>query len=97
MDTTNPTPELIDSYLSAEIPDPNTDPLGYALVAKHMMHGPCGKDSPNSPCMKNGVCSKGFPKAFQSKTTLDENGFVLYKRSNNDRYVQNSNIRLNNQ
>lgn len=52
MDTTNPTPQLIDSFINAEIPDPATDPLGYALVAEHMIHGPCGRDNPNSPCMK---------------------------------------------
>ena len=39
-------PTLIDSYVSAEIPDPVADPLGYALVAEFMMHGPCGEDGP---------------------------------------------------
>lgn len=33
----HPTSDFIDSYISAEIPDPNEDPLGYALVAKHMV------------------------------------------------------------
>ncbi|WVZ83550.1 hypothetical protein U9M48_030687 [Paspalum notatum var. saurae] len=28
--------ETIDSWISVEIPDPETDPLGYALVAEHM-------------------------------------------------------------
>jgi hypothetical protein len=51
-DTSQPTPEQIDSVISAEIPDPIADPLAYALVAEHMMHGPCGKLNPNSPCMK---------------------------------------------
>lgn len=97
MDTTNPTPEFIDSYISAEIPDPNVDPLGYALVAEHMIHGPCGHDNPNSPCMKNGRCSKGFPKPFQNETIVDENGFAVYKRPDNGRFVQKGNVRLNNQ
>jgi hypothetical protein len=30
--TSQPTPELIDSFISAKIPDPVTDPLAYALV-----------------------------------------------------------------
>uniref|UniRef100_A0A0A9HN84 Helitron helicase-like domain-containing protein n=1 Tax=Arundo donax TaxID=35708 RepID=A0A0A9HN84_ARUDO len=34
--------DIIDSFISAEIPDPNVDPLGYILIAEHMMHGPCG-------------------------------------------------------
>ena len=36
------TPKLIDKWISAEIPDPNEDPLGYVLISEHMMHGPCG-------------------------------------------------------
>ena len=31
---------LIDSYISAEIPDPIEDPLGYVLVSEFMLHGP---------------------------------------------------------
>lgn len=34
--------EVIDRFISAEIPDPKTDPLGFALIAEHMIHGPCG-------------------------------------------------------
>ena len=41
IDTSEPSPSLIDSFINAEIPDPATDPLGYALVAEHMVHGPC--------------------------------------------------------
>jgi len=37
------TPEIIDKWISAEIPDPIQDPLGYILVSEHMMHGPCGE------------------------------------------------------
>lgn len=49
-------PALIDSFVSAEIPDAARDPLGYALVAEFMMHGPCGEDNPKCPCMKDGMC-----------------------------------------
>jgi len=37
------TPEIIDLWVSAEIPNPSEDPLGYILVSEHMMHGPCGE------------------------------------------------------
>ena len=87
---------MIDKYISVEIPDPKEDPLLYALVAEHMMDGPCGKDNPKCPCMKNGKCSKGFPKSFQEETTIDENGFAIYKRPNNGRFVQKGGIRLDN-
>ena len=60
--------ELIDRIISAEIPDPNEDPLGYVLVAEHMIHGPCGSINPNCSCMKKGKCSKIFPKDYEQET-----------------------------
>ena len=36
------TTEAIDSFISAEIPDPIEDLLGYSLVSQFMMHDPCG-------------------------------------------------------
>ncbi|CAN1167448.1 hypothetical protein LINPERHAP2_LOCUS27248 [Linum perenne] len=67
-------------YAAAELPDPEIDPVGYATVTKFMMHGPCGCDYPTSPCMKEGRCSKFYPKSFTSETTFDENGYVTYRR-----------------
>lgn len=34
--------DIIDKFISTEIPDPEIDPLGYILITEHMMHGPCG-------------------------------------------------------
>ncbi|WVZ93683.1 hypothetical protein U9M48_039647, partial [Paspalum notatum var. saurae] len=87
-DTSQPTPDFINRFISAEIPDPNEDPLGYALVAEHMMHGPCGPTFPRCPCMKKGRCSKGYPKPFQEITTITEDGFAVYKRPDNSRFVE---------
>ncbi|WVZ80033.1 LOW QUALITY PROTEIN: hypothetical protein U9M48_027548, partial [Paspalum notatum var. saurae] len=67
------TPETIDLWISAEIPDPHEDPLGYVLVSEHMMHGPCGEQNENSPCMKKGKCSKYYPKQFQNETNFTDN------------------------
>ena len=53
----------IDSFVSAEIPDEDHDLYGYAAVKQYMMHGPCGGDNQNFPCMKEGRCTHGFPKA----------------------------------
>ena len=63
-------PENVDRCISAEIPDINVDPELHALVIKHMVHGPCGALNPSAPCMKNGVCSKNYPFAFQAVCIL---------------------------
>jgi hypothetical protein len=56
--TSEPPPELIDSLITAEIPDPETDPLRYILVSEHMIYGPCGEYNPTAPCMKMGGALK---------------------------------------
>lgn len=96
IDTTEPTPTLINSYVIAQIPDPNIDPLGYALVAEHMMHGPCGEYNPSCPCMKQDRCSKYFPKPYQQETTVDADGFAVYMRPQNDLYIEKGGHRLDN-
>lgn len=45
-----------------------------------MMHGPCGENFKRCRCMKDNVCSKRFPKGFQDETTVDDKGFVVYRR-----------------
>ena len=59
-----------DSFVSAEIPDPERDPVGYAAVSNFMIHGPCGFRGKNSPCMKDNKCSKHFPKSSLINTFL---------------------------
>jgi hypothetical protein len=48
------TPEDIDEVISAEIPNPSIDLIGYQAVTEFMMHGPCGVGYENSPCMVQG-------------------------------------------
>jgi len=79
--------EVIDSWISAEIPNPEDDPLGYVLVSEHMMHGPCGDKNEKCSCMKKGKCSKFYPKEFTEETTFTDNGFTLYRRRNNNMYI----------
>jgi hypothetical protein len=90
------TPEIIDTWISAEIPDPNKDPLGYVLVAEHMIHGPCGNKNKNSPCMKNERCSKYYPKEFQNKTSFTNDGFTQYRRRDTNIYIRRENHNLDN-
>ena len=86
------TAEEIDQIVCAELP-PNPDdpdiseeerarrkPL-WDIVINNMIHGPCGDQNTNSPCMENGKCSKQFPKPFQKRTLMDEDrSYPVYRR-----------------
>jgi hypothetical protein len=62
------TPEQINQFISAEIPDPTDDPHLHMIVTKFMMHGPCGLANTSAACMVNGICSKNFPKKYENVT-----------------------------
>ncbi|GMF14734.1 unnamed protein product [Phytophthora fragariaefolia] len=55
------TRESIDKSVSAELPDPETNPQLYETILTRMMHGPCGTANPSCACMKDGKCTKGYP------------------------------------
>lgn len=84
------TPEEIDRYISAEIPDKEKHPNLYKIVMTNMLHGPHTKDS---MCLKSdedgelniceGTCAKGFPKTFIEATDMTGDGFPKYRRSDN--------------
>ncbi|CAF2144115.1 unnamed protein product [Brassica napus] len=74
-----PSPEEIDKIISAELPDKQKDPEAYELVAKHMIHGPCGLDRPRSPCMENHVCEE-ISRPFLESTSIDKSGYIIYRR-----------------
>ncbi|KAJ3568310.1 hypothetical protein NP233_g5793 [Leucocoprinus birnbaumii] len=79
------TAEDIDACIWARWPDPEVQPCLFEIVKKCMVHGPCGELNPQAPCMQNGKCSKGYPKAFQEFTTADTNGYPLYFRPDDGR------------
>jgi hypothetical protein len=97
-----PQPADIDNIISAEIPNPETEEELYNLVKKHMIHGPCGDIiPPNSkrkkpPCIKNGRCSKFFPKKFVEETIVDKDGYPVYKRSSDTHLVEKNGITMDN-
>jgi hypothetical protein len=74
----------IDAAISAELPDPHSDKELFGIVMKHMIHGPCGHMDRQSPCMKEGVCTKGYPKAFISDTQSGCDGYPQYRRRKPD-------------
>ncbi|GKE84971.1 hypothetical protein Tco_1558713, partial [Tanacetum coccineum] len=73
------TPSERDDIISAELPSPTDDPVGYKVVTEYMLHGPCGKDVRYAACTNDGKCSKHFPKPFLAKTFLDEEGYPHYR------------------
>ncbi|XP_076893525.1 uncharacterized protein LOC143545531 [Bidens hawaiensis] len=89
-------PEDHDRHISAVVPDPNTEPELYKIFTESMMHGPCGLAKPNAVCMKEGTCSKSFPKRYQPRTTFDKNGYVHYKRPANGFCVKKNGVDLDN-
>ena len=61
-----------DALVSAERPNPKLHPLCFETVSNCLMHGPCGNSFPLAPCMKDGKCSKNFPKEIRSETVFAE-------------------------
>ena len=77
----------VDNIVSAQLPDPTLEPLLYQTITNCMLHGPCGAEKPNTPCMVDGRCSKRYPKQFNENTVYGENGYPQYARPNNGRTV----------
>ncbi|KAL7602055.1 hypothetical protein Lser_V15G21000 [Lactuca serriola] len=91
-----PTVEFIDPIISAEIPDKVQEPELYSLVNEFMIHGPCGAQNMNCPCMVDNKCSKNFPKQFCNHSSVDQNGFPLYRRRDDGHFVEKSGVKLDN-
>ncbi|XP_070026692.1 uncharacterized protein [Nicotiana sylvestris] len=87
-----PTVGDIDQIITTEIPDETVDPHYYRAVKSFMMHGPCGSARKSSPCMQNGRCTKHFPKRFTESTTIDEDGYPIYKRRDDGRTINKDGI-----
>jgi hypothetical protein len=46
--------------------------------------------------MQDGQCSKGYPRSFRNETSLDENGYPLYRRRDNGLKVLVKGVELDN-
>ncbi|KAK9067683.1 hypothetical protein SSX86_011794 [Deinandra increscens subsp. villosa] len=90
------TPERVDDYICAEVPDKETDPILYRVISESMIHGPCGLARPESPCMQNGKCSKHYPQDYEDYTRFDANGRVRYRRRRNGPSVDKGGILVDN-
>ncbi|XP_062080988.1 uncharacterized protein LOC133785788 [Humulus lupulus] len=62
----------------------NTNIHLHNAIVKHMMHGSCGVLNPSNVCMKgNRGCKSNYPKNYASTTTVGNDCFPIYRRSNN--------------
>ncbi|XP_061342199.1 uncharacterized protein LOC133288457 [Gastrolobium bilobum] len=59
-------------------------------------YSPCGAYNYKSPCMKEGKCTKKFPKSFCSRTIIDDDRFPHYKRRDNGRVAKKNGVELDN-
>ena len=82
------TVEQVDTIIRATWPDPETEPRLFKIVKLCMVHGPCGQWKPDTSCMKDGKCCKGFPKPFQAETIMTRNGYPVYARPNDGRMYE---------
>ena len=79
------TPEDVDRMVCAELPDRYSDPEGFDLVTRHMLHGPCAADK----CLNAyGVCKKQFPFDFQETTTWEGELRLRYRRRNDGKFFR---------
>ncbi|XP_039591875.1 uncharacterized protein LOC120515191 [Polypterus senegalus] len=74
------TKDDIDKYVCAELLNPEIHPRLFQIVTKCMVHGLCGTLNAKSPCMKDGACTKNFPKDFNVETQENTHGYPIYRR-----------------
>ena len=58
------------------------------MVAKHMMHGPCGSLNLKNVCMKKGCCKNHYPREFAFETTMAKDGYPIYRRRDDGKRVK---------
>ena len=85
-----------DRIVCAELPNPVLQPRLHAIVKRCMIHGPCGVAKKSAPCLRDGRCSKRFPKAFSAVTTNTEDGYLVYRRRDNGRVVNAGGAQVDN-
>ena len=86
--------EDYDKIVCAELPDQQLEPELFNIVKSCMIHGPCGKDKIDAPCMENGKCMKEFPKEFIEETKSDVSGYPQYRRRKGPTVVVNGHVMI---
>ena len=69
----------VDKFISAEI-SPHSMPQLRGTDLKHMIHKPCNVHA-SALCLKEGKCSKRFPKPFRPETcSIHSDYYMTYKK-----------------
>ncbi|GJR46868.1 ATP-dependent DNA helicase PIF1-like protein [Tanacetum coccineum] len=82
------TPNDIDDIISAVLPSPTDDPVGYKAVNDYILHGPCGKDARSVACnvvqnvkaLKTEEMHWG-PQSFEELLTVNKRVYVTIKEA----------------
>ena len=78
----------VDLIVSAELPDPTESPQSarlHQIVLNSMVHNECGDARPTAACMKDGRCTKRYPKPFSAETLWREDRtYPQYRRRGPD-------------
>ncbi|GBN76206.1 hypothetical protein AVEN_195712-1 [Araneus ventricosus] len=75
----------VDDFISAEISNSQEDPDLFCIVTQQMVHGPCGSLNPHSQFIKDGICTKQYPRPFLKETQTGQGGYPLFRhRSSED-------------
>src|SRR5204862_6414050 len=90
------TPEHVEVIISAEIPNQAQYPEFYEIVINCILHGPCGLLATDASYMRNGKCSKGYPKEYCEQTILTSDGYPKYQGTNNGFLVLKGRYRYTN-
>ncbi|XP_072063920.1 uncharacterized protein [Arachis hypogaea] len=61
-----------------------------------MIHGPCGRAFSKSPCMKDGYCTKYYPKTFSKNTVIDDSGYPSYRRRDTGVVTEKKGVHMDN-
>ncbi|GJZ85611.1 reverse transcriptase domain-containing protein [Tanacetum coccineum] len=74
------TPDDIDDIISAELPSPTDDPVGYKAVTDYILHGPCGKDARSASCNVEALLEWG-PQSLEELLTVNKKVCVTFKEA----------------
>jgi len=77
---TEPSISVLDSFISAELPDPNVDLALYNQVRRLHIHSRDHLTRPGSRCNRDGRCQYNYPQPITPTTYVDDLGRVHYRR-----------------